>query len=391
MISLNAALKIMADLNCSQETEPLDLTRANCRVTAEDVVSDIHMPPFNKSAMDGYACRKEDLDNILEVIEVIKPGEVPAMPLRANQCAKIMTGAMVPETADCVVIIEQTEPAGENRIRIAGENTSTNICLVGEDVKPGDLLLAKGIRLKSQHLAIMAAAGCARPVVYKQPQVGILSTGDELVEPQHTPGISQIRNSNAYQLISQIIDSGCHANYLGIVEDQEKNLKKHMLEALADNDVLILTGGVSMGDFDFVPKVLEEIGMEILFSKLAIQPGKPIVFARNREKSCFGLSGNPVSSFFQFELLVKPFLAKLTGRIEKPVDLMLPLGVDYAPRASDRERFFPVKITGQGTVIPVEFHGSAHLQSLAQADGIASMPSGQNMLKKGTVINVRSI
>ncbi len=163
MISLSSALKIITDLNYSPDTEEVALIQANGRVIAMDVFSDIHMPPFNKSAMDGYACRKEDLNNILEVIELIKPGKVPVKSIGANQCSKIMTGAMVPEAANCVIMIEQTETVDENRIRIVDESTKTNICLLGEDAKPGDLLLVKGTRMKAQHLAILASAVCFSP------------------------------------------------------------------------------------------------------------------------------------------------------------------------------------------------------------------------------------
>lgn len=391
MISLNAALKIITDLDYYPETEQVELAHAYGRVISGDVLSDIHMPPFNKSAMDGYACRQEDLNGILEVIELIKPGKAPVKQIRANQCSKIMTGAMVPETADCVIMIEQTEAIDDDRIRIVDESYKTNICLVGEDAKPGDLLVAKGTRMKSQHLAILASAGCSQPLVYKQPRVGIISTGDELVEPQNIPRVSQIRNSNAYQLISQVNNSGCQAHYIGIVHDIEESLKENILIALRNNNVLILTGGVSKGDFDFVPKVLEELKLEILFNKLAIQPGKPIVFASNNENFCFGLSGNPVSSFFQFELVVNPFLNKMAGGDVKPVYLKMPLGIDYTTKVSDRERFFPVRITGQGTILPVDFHGSAHIRSLAEADGIASIPSGQNVIRQGTIIDVRPL
>ena len=391
MIPLKAALKIIAGMHYSPDTEMVAMAQAIGRVIAGDVVSDVHMPPFNKSAMDGYACRKKDLGGILEVIELIKPGKAPVKPVGTSQCSKIMTGAMLPENADCVVMFEDTESIGENRIRIVAESSSPNVCLKGEDAGPGDILLAEGTRVKAQHMAVLASAGCFMPMVYKMPRIGILSTGDELVEPQQTPGISQIRNSNAYQLASQVNRSGCLAEYVGIVKDRKNELKETVLSALENNDVLIVTGGASKGDFDFVPQVLEEIKMKILFNKLAIQPGKPIVFASNREKFCFGLSGNPVSSFIQFELIVRPFLDKLTGCKIKPVYLKLPIGKEYSRKVADREMFFPVKITGQGPVIPVEYHGSAHLLSLSGADGIANIQLGQHTIKKGTLVDVRLI
>ena len=391
MITLKSALKKISNITISPDTEKILLTDVNDRVLAQDLISDINIPPFDKSAMDGYACRKEDLRKILEVIEVIVPGKAPVKAIKENKCSKIMTGAMVPEGADCIIMMENTETIDENRIRIVNENTRTNICLMGEDIKPGDLLLTRGTLIKAQHLAILASVGYIEPTVYKQPRVGIISTGDELVEPQQTPQISQIRNSNGYQLIAQVNNTGCLARYMGIVKDNKKTLKGSILNALEKNDILILTGGVSKGDFDFVPKILDELDLEILFDKLAIKPGKPMVFAMGHNKFCFGLSGNPVSSFFQFELMVKPFLYKMMGCNYNPVCLKIPLGVDYTRKKSERELFFPVRITNTGTVIPVEFHGSAHINSLIEADGIVSIPIGQNKINKGTFTDVRPI
>lgn len=391
MITLESALKILSNFTFFPDTEKIALTKAYGRVLARDLLSDIYMPPFNKSAMDGYACRKEDLKNTLEVIEVVVPGEAPVKTIKKNECSKIMTGAMVPEGADCVIMIEHTEIVDENRIRIVSESTKTNICLMGEDAKPNDLLLINGTRIKAQHLAVLASAGCAEPIVYKKPRIAIISTGDELVEPQQIPQISQIRNSNGYQLIVQVNNSGCLARYIGIIKDNEKILKESILNNLKKNDVLIITGGVSKGDFDFIPKILHDLKLEILFDRLAIQPGKPIVFATGHNKFCFGLSGNPVSSFFQFELVVKPFLYKMLGYHYNPVYQKMPMGVDYIRKKSDRELFFPVRIADNGTILPVEFHGSAHIRSLIEADGIVSIPIGQNKINKGTLSNVRPI
>lgn len=388
MKCLDNVLRIIADLSFSPKTEQVHFTMTDGRINARDVVSEIHMPQFNKSAMDGYACRMSDLTNLLDVIELIKPGQVPVNPIEANQCSKIMTGAMVPANADCVIMIEQTELVDRDRIRIVDARTKTNICLMGEDVKPGDLLISKGTRMKAQHVAILASAGRTSHMVFKKPRVGIITAGDELVEPQHIPQIPQIRNSNAYQLISQVNNSGCDAHYLRIVKDKKEILKNTLLNALANNDLLILTGGVSKGDSDFVPRILKEMDFEILFTKLAIKPGMPMILASKKGKFCVGLSGNPVSSFLQFELVVKPLLDKLTGCDEKSVYLKIPMGGEYSLKESDRVSYIPVRITHHGVLYPVEFHGSGHLHSLADANGIAHIKSGQNRIAKGTLLDV---
>ncbi|GAI98070.1 unnamed protein product, partial [marine sediment metagenome] len=164
------------------------------RVLAEAVVSDIDMPPFNKSAMDGFACRRADLANELAITETIPAGSLPTKAIGPGQCARIMTGAVVPEGADCVIMVEYTENSGANRIRFTGTHTTDNICLKAEDIKKGDVVLQPGQIIKAQHIAVLASSGCVKPLVSLQPRVGIIATGDELVEPDKQPTACQIRN-----------------------------------------------------------------------------------------------------------------------------------------------------------------------------------------------------
>ncbi|MFH1320795.1 MAG: gephyrin-like molybdotransferase Glp [Bacteroidota bacterium] len=391
MIPFEEALKIVLNSAYTLGNEQVDITNSLNRILAEDVSSDIEIPPFNKSAMDGYACRKEDLKNELEEIEVIPAGKIPQKAISKNQCSKIMTGAMVPEGADCVIMVEHTEITADNKIRFTGDITKAHICYKGEDVKTGDIVLKKGILLKPQHIAVLASVGCVKPLVVKQPSIGIISTGSELVEPHLKPGLSQIRNSNAYQLISQVTAMGAIPNYIGIAGDSEDVTYNAIIRALHDNDVIILTGGVSMGDFDFVPEILKKAGFRLLFKKIAIQPGKPTVFGLSNNKFCFGLPGNPVSSFVLFELLVKPILYKMMGTDHSPLNIKMPLSTDYKRRESYRLLWIPVIITEEGEVMPVEYHGSAHIHSLSQAHGMISLPVGKASLKKGEIVDVRQI
>lgn len=209
MISFEEAISIV--LNESGQIpgeEEVYFTDTPGRILARDVISDTDMPPFDKSAMDGYACRKQDITTELDVIEVIPAGTFPTKKISENQCSKIMTGAMIPQGADCVLMVEHTERTGENKIRFTKTETATNICYRGDDVQKGDVVLPKGILIQPQHIAVMAMAGCTHPMVFPKVKVGILSTGNEIVEPQFLPGLSQIRNSNAYQLIAQVINAG---------------------------------------------------------------------------------------------------------------------------------------------------------------------------------------
>ena len=197
MITFDDAFEIVMSSARRIGTERIALEQALGRILAEDVISDIQMPPFNKSAMDGFACRRADLANELVVIETIPAGVQPQKTVGQNQCSKIMTGAAVPEGADCVIMVEYTRSTGENSIRFTGKKTEDNICLKGEDIKQGDVVLQAGCKICPQHIAVLAGSGCIEPLVSLQPSVGIIATGDELVEPARKPSACQIRNSNS--------------------------------------------------------------------------------------------------------------------------------------------------------------------------------------------------
>jgi molybdopterin molybdotransferase len=370
--------------------ERVDILASSGRVLLENVCSDINMPPFNRSAVDGFACRRGDLGQELTVIETIRAGQAPEKTLGPGQCSRIMTGSPVPEGADCVVMVEDTIDISENRIRFTGNHTKDNISRFAEDVREGDLVIEAGTMIRPQHIAIMAAVGYVNPLVATRPKVAVISTGDEIVEPQLKPGISQIRNSNGYQLVEQIRKAGALPDYMGIAPDNEKDTLDKILVAMERNDVVLLTGGVSMGTFDFVPSVMEKAGITILFRKIALQPGRPTVFGKKDDKLIFGLPGNPVSSFTLFEVLVKPMLWKMMGVIDFYSILRLPMGTDYERRRSDRMQWLPVSIR-DGKVFPLEYHGSAHIFSLASADAIAAIPFGVTKLNIGDLIDVRPL
>ena len=393
MIEIEQAFDIVLNsVYSTLQSERINFNDSLGRFLAEDVTSDMNMPPFDKSAMDGYACRREDLGNELKVIEVLPAGKVPEKSVGKNQCSKIMTGAIVPEGADCVIMVEYTEEIGDNIIKFTYNHTSNNICYFAEDIKEGDLVLQKGIEIKPQHIAVMASVGCTRPLVFKQPKVGIISTGDELVEPEIFPGKSQIRNSNGHQLVAQVVRVGAIPDYIGIAEDSEEVTYNTISNALSENDIVLLTGGVSMGDFDFVPDIMVKCGVEIKFRSLAVKPGKPTIFGTfNKNKFIFGLPGNPVSSYTQFELLVKPLIFKLMGSEELVLKIKLPMGIEYSRKKSFRKSFIPVNISKDGKVYPVEYHGSAHIHSYVEADGITSIEIGKDKLEIGELVDVRQI
>ena len=390
MILFEEAYDIIMNQGPKPGTERVSLMESLGRILAEDIYSDIDMPPFDKAAMDGYACRLEDLHDELDVIETIVAGEVPAKTIRKGECSKIMTGAIVPEGADCVVMVEHTEEIKSNKIRHIKKDTRVNIAKRGEDIKSGDMVITKGTKIKPQHIAVLAATGYAKPLVIKKPRIGIISTGNELVEPEFKPQRSQIRNSNAYQLTAQVQEAGGIPKYYGIAEDNEIELLKIIENSISENDMILLTGGVSMGDFDIVPKMLRQAGFDLLFENIAVQPGKPTTFAVKEDKYCFGLPGNPVSSFMQFEMLVKPMIFKMSGSIYKPLIIKIAMAEEYTRKRSNRRSIIPVRII-DNKAFPVEYHGSAHISSLVHANGIVTIPIGRSVLKKGEIVDVRQI
>jgi molybdopterin molybdotransferase len=391
MISFEEALRIVDQESWVLGKENIPLQECCGRVLAEDVLSDTDMPPFDKSAMDGFACRHDDLGQRLEIVETVTAGDIPRKRIEKNQCSRIMTGARVPEGADCVVMVEHTETEDNRFIRFTGSKTSVNIAFMGEDLKKGDRALARGTLLRPQHIAILASTGCVRPAVYRQPRVAILTTGDEIVEPDVRPGGTCIRNSNGPQLVAQINGMSAIADYHGIVKDTPELTDSAIKSALSGNDTVIITGGVSMGDFDFVPSVLVKNEVELFFEKVAVKPGRPTVFGRRGKVSVFGLPGNPVSSFTIFELMVKPHLYRMMGHDYRPPVLRLPIGVDYIRKKADRISWAPVYIDEEGMVIPVDYHGSAHIHSLSDAWGLLGVPKDVFGFKKGELVNVRQI
>jgi molybdopterin molybdotransferase len=341
--------------------------------------------------MDGYACRREDLANELTIIETIPAGVPPKNVIGPNQCAKIMTGAMVPQGADCVIMVEFTENPSENKVRFTGKETADNICAKAEDIKAGDIVLRKGTLIRSQHLATLAAVGCSNPCVAVRPKVAIIATGNELVEPSQSPSLSQVRDSNSFQLAAQAETVGAVTKNYGIARDTRQAIDAAIKTAIVENDVVLVSGGVSVGDFDFVPDIFKQNGIELMFEKIAIKPGKPTVFGLSESVFCFGMPGHPVSGFVMCELLVKPFLYKLMGHDFTPVEIKVPLGTSVSRKKAGRPSWIPVVITDEGTARPLEYHGSAHFNALCGADGLLCIPKGTAELKEGTMVSVRRI
>lgn len=389
MITFEEAFHIISSQPPAGGTERIGFMQSSSRVLAEDICSDMDMPPFDKSAMDGYACREEDLPGPLRILEEIPAGKMPQHRVERGTCSRIMTGAPLPEGADCVLMEEHISLTETGDVLFTKASTKPNICYTGEDIKKGDLLIAKGTLIRPEHIAILASTGATEIWVSVTPSIGIYTTGNELVEPWVKPSGSQIRNSNGYQILAQLSQNGFNATYTGIIHDTPEATEAAVTSGFQNHDILILTGGVSQGTHDFVPQVMERCGVEILFHQLAVQPGKPSLFGKRAGgKYLFGLPGNPVSSFIQTELLVKQLCYGLQGYNREIPLIPLPLGTAYNRQRSARKSFVPVRIC-HGKVFPVEYHGSAHIQALHGAHGVIGIESGVEQIKEGEPVHVR--
>lgn len=391
MITFEEAEEIIRSQPVRTETHTIGFQESVGYTLAKPVVSDIAMPPFDKAAMDGYACRRVDLPGPLKVMEEIPAGRVGIRRIERGTCASIMTGAPLPDGADCVIMMEYTELNSQGEVLFLRENTKANICYQGEDVQEGQVLIDAGTLLRPEHVAIMAATGTTIVTVSVMPTIGVLSTGDELVEPGLKPVSGQIRNTNGYQIIAQLTACGFPAFYEGIVADTAAATQQALQASLEKFDVVILTGGVSQGNYDYVPQVMEGCGVEVLFHHLAVQPGKPSLFGRACNGSyVFGLPGNPVSSFLQTELLVKLLCYRIQGCDFAPLTVRMTMGKTYLRKRVERKAFIPVRLA-EGKVWPVEYHGSAHIQALAQTDGFISLEPGFHQITEGDQADVRLI
>lgn len=387
MITFEEAFSTVMRAAVELDMEEVALMEASGRVLYEDAVSDVDMPPFDKSAMDGFACREADLDLQLSVVETIPAGKMPERAIGSGECARIMTGAAVPPGADIVVKVEDTECSGE-KVTITRKSGKKNICMKAEDISKGSTILKRGMIIGPARAGVLAAAGSGRVKVFRRPRVGIIATGSELVEPDELPEEAQIRNSNSYQLHAQSLRAGLDPVYLGIAGDLPGAIMEAVENGAGQTDVLLISGGVSMGDYDFVPSVLGEAGFDLLFEKVAIKPGKPTVFARRGDSFVFGLPGNPVSTFVLFEILVKPFCYRMMGVDTAGMKVRARLAGPVGKKGGKRLSHIPVKLEVDGTARPLEYHGSAHIHAYSEANGILAVPPGNNGIDEGEVVDV---
>ena len=401
MLSVDQALSLIVQTVRPMSPVCRSVAEALGCVLAEDVLADIDSPPFDKALMDGYAIRADDLAagrSEFDVIEEVTAGRVPQRALLNGQATRIMTGAPIPAGANSVIKVEDTEllSGASERVLIRAKSAAVgqSIMLRGTSLRAGQLVVPAGRVLRAQELAALAEMGCDSLPLRVRPEIAVLTTGDELVPIGIKPGPGQIRNSNETMLAAQIEQSGGRAVPLGIARDERAHLRQRIEQGLK-GDMLLLSGGVSAGKLDLVPSELANAGVEQVFHKINMKPGKPLWFGvlQREVRPCvvFGLPGNPVSTMVCFELFVRTAIRQLRG--EK---LVLPqrfeARLSHAHRhKDDRETYFPAAVeTGVDgrTVTLMNWHGSADLQSTVDANAVAVFPARPSEYAAGDRVEV---
>jgi molybdopterin molybdotransferase len=381
--SLDDALAdLLARAHPLRGTESVSTFDADGRVLAQDLVSALQVPPQDNSSMDGYAVRSAEIADEGVALPVSQriPAGAAAQPLTPGTAARIFTGATLPPGADAVVMQEETEPAGEHTVRVLRvPNAGQWIRRSGEDVRRGDVVLAAGQRLTPAANGLAASIGLDRLTVVRRPRVALFSTGDELVMPgaappdQMPPGA--IYNSNRFFLRQLLHRLGCEVSDLGIVPDRRDATVQALKQAAGSHDLILTSGGVSVGEEDHVKPAVQQLGSLDLW-QIAIKPGKPFAYGRIGEAHFMGLPGNPVSSFVTFLLLVRPFLLRLQGTsAERPAPVMLPAHFDW-PRPDRRREFLRVRRNAAGGLDLFANQSSGVLTSTVWADGLVDHPAG---------------
>jgi molybdopterin molybdotransferase len=361
-------------------------------VLAEDIVSGLDVPPYDKAMMDGFAVRSVDLPQgrgVLTVIEEVVAGQTPQQQVGAGQATRIMTGAPIPGGADAVIKIERTTSVDGQRVQIDDEppRAGTNIFHRGREMRKGDVVLSRGTALTPQDIGVLATVGRPQVQAIPRPVVTVLPTGDELVEADQAPGPGQIRNGNGPMIAAQCRRAGVTPRYLGIARDRLDSLRALIAEGLRA-PVLVLSGGVSAGKLDLVPGVLRELEVAAHFHKVEMKPGKPVFFGTRGQTLVFGLPGNPVSSLVCFELFVRPALRRLMGHAETgPRIVPAALAADF-PYKTDRPTYYPARLKAgpQGwQVRPAAWSGSADLRALSGTNALVLFPAGDQQHRAGTL------
>lgn len=405
MLSVKEAEEIIFSLvngfDADRDTETVDLEAADGRILAQAVVGQLDFPHWDNSAMDGYAVRYEDVKNCserqpvtLKIVTEIAAGDRPQTAIEPQQAARIFTGAMLPPGADTIVMQENTRRENDKVTILSTVEAGEFVRSKGAFYQAGTPLLEAGIKLGSAEIAVLATAQCTKLQVYRRPRVAILSTGDELVTPEQTLQPGQIVDSNQYALASFVVQQGAIPIKLGIVGDRPEELKQTIAKAIASADLVLSTGGVSVGDYDYVDRILTELGGTLHVRSVAVKPGKPLTVATFKDNNClyFGIPGNPVSALVSCWRFIRPALKKLAGQIEYRPQFVNAVTRHELKAGGKRETY----LWGKLKLVDGKFeftlaggsHSSGNLINLAGTNGLAIVPVGTKAIAAGEEVRV---
>ena len=400
MRQVEEAIKIVLDNIKVLGTERIPIQDSFGRVLGEDVNSSIYLPPWDNSAMDGYAVKWDDIKEAakersanLKITGDIRAGSMPDKPVGKGEAIRIMTGAPVPDGADTVVRVEDTKYEGDVVSIFRSGKKGENIRKRGENVKEGDMVLKKGTLIGSGQLGSLAMIGKPVVTVFRRPVVNVMSTGDELADFDEKLTENKIPNSNSYAVASQVIEAGGVPHVVGIARDTKESTRENIGQGLV-GDMLIVSGGVSVGKYDFVKDILKEYGIDMKFWTVGIRPGHPIAFGTVGERPVFGLPGNPVSTMVTFEVFARPALMKMGGHtsyFRPTVDAVVEEEFHDRPGRTHYVRAIARYKDGKYLVRSTGTQGSGVLMSMAYANSFMVLPPDKEKVLVGEIVKVQLI
>jgi molybdopterin molybdotransferase len=397
MISVNQAVSIVLQNAARLGTESVPVSDTIGRILAEDIVADSDLPPFDRAQMDGYAVWAADMANVPARLKVVGESAAGAgwhREMKTGEAVRIMTGAPVPSGADAVQQVELTrELDGGGEVEILERvDAGRSIVKQAAEIKRGETVLRAGEEINAQTIATLASFGYAQVKVGKRPRVAVMATGSELVDVERRPARDQIRDSNNYTIEAYAQLAGATVERLPLAGDDRKLLKNQMAAAIERCDVLVTSGGVSMGAYDFTKAAFKDLGAEIFFERVALRPGKPTVFGRAADALIFGLPGNPVSVAVTFNLFVRAALRAMQGATEPSLAHEKAVLTRDVKRSIDRESYLPgiLRTDDDGTVLaePLKWGGSSDFVSFARASALINVPAGDKPIAGGLVVRI---
>ena len=393
-VEFEEAREVMLDVVRPVDIERISLENCTGMILAQDVIASENVPAFDRSSYDGYAFRAEDAEYAssenpvtLRILEEVAAGNVPTKNVTKGTAVKILTGAPIPQGADVVVMYEKTTFTESEVIVTEPVRSGDNIVRAGEDIRQGEVLAEKGIPIDCGIAGTLASQGEFYPQVYRKPRIGLISTGNEVVDSGEEVSAGKIRNTNRYVLGAEVLKNGCNPVYLGCAGDSVEEIKRLIEKGLENCDALLLTGGVSVGDYDLTPEAMKQAGIHILVRGVGMKPGMACAYGEKEGKTVFGLSGNPASALTGFYAVVMPVLRKLAGRKDYiPQEITVKLTEDF-PKKSRCTRLLHGRLDISDGIAKIRIskkQGNVVISSAIGCDVLVIVPAGSGPLNAGT-------